>query len=260
VFTPATLRGAEGQAALRGLRPHLVVVCAYGHILPQALLDVPPLGCFNLHFSLLPRWRGASPLQAAILAGDARTGVTLQRMVAALDAGPLVAGSAPEAIGADDTAESLGQRLAGVSADLLVRALPLLLSGHPPLTPQDEARVTACRTLRKEDGAIDWTRESATAIERKVRAFTPWPGCHGFLGSRRLGLVRVAVASDAEAGPLAAQPVPAGTILPGGLVAATPGCVRLLEVKPEGKAAMTWADFARGAPHAVGTPLTSRPA
>lgn len=260
VFKPEKLRDPEGQTALRGLQPRLVIVCAYGHLLPQGLLDLPPLGCFNLHFSLLPRWRGASPVQAAILAGDAMTGVSLQRMVAALDAGPLVAESAPVPIGPDDTAGTLGQRLATVSADLLARALPLLLSGRSPLQPQDEARVTTCRTLRKEDGAIDFAREDASSVHRKVRAFTPWPGCHAFLGSRRLGLVRVAVATDAEAAPLAAQPVPAGTILPGGLVAAASGCVRLVEVKPEGKAAMSWSDFARGAPQAVGAQLTARPA
>ncbi len=260
VFQPEKLRSDAGQAALVGLQPRLVIVCAYGHILSQGLLDLPPLGCFNLHFSLLPRWRGASPLQAAILAGDAMTGVSLQRMVAALDAGPLAADSKPVPIGGEDTAATLGQRLAGVAADLLTRTLPVLLTGRPPLTPQDEARTTTCRTLRKEDGAIDWTREDAAAVQRKVRAFTPWPGCHAFLGARRLGLVRVVVATDQEAAPLAAQPVPAGTILPGGLVATATGCVRLLELKPEGKPAMAWADFARGNPQAVGARLTAQPA
>jgi methionyl-tRNA formyltransferase len=260
VFTPAKLRSAEGTAALRDLAPQLAIVCAYGQILTQPLLNLPALGCFNLHFSLLPRWRGASPLQAAIFAGDAVTGVSLQRMVLELDAGPLVAESDPAAIGPDDTAETLGWRLADVSAAVLRRALPGLLSGNPPTTPQDPARITTCRTLRKEDGAIDWTRETAEAIARKVRAYTPWPGCHAFLGARRLGLVRVAVASDEEAAPYAAQPVPAGTILPGGVIATASGCVRLLGVKPEGKAAMAWDDFTRGTPSAVGARLTPRPA
>ncbi|HEX7929253.1 MAG TPA: methionyl-tRNA formyltransferase, partial [bacterium] len=203
VFKPEKLRSVEGEAALRALAPHLVVVCAYGHILSQALLDLPKLGCFNLHFSLLPRWRGASPVQSAILVGDATTGVSLQRMVAALDAGPIAAESAPEPIRTDDTSETLGERLAEVSAHLVEATLPALLSGRSVLKSQDPARITLCRTFRKEDGAIDWAQESPEAIERRVRAFTPWPGCHGFVGGKRLGLLRVAVASQQEIAPLA---------------------------------------------------------
>lgn len=258
VFTPAKLRSPEGEAALRSLSPALVVVCAYGHILPQGVLDLPPLGCFNLHFSLLPRWRGASPVQAAILTGDAVTGVTLQRMVAELDAGPVAAASAPEPLRPDDTAATLGARLAEIAAALLTRALPGLLSGQVPLTPQDPTQVTICRTLRKEDGAIDWERSSAAEVERKVRAYTPWPGCHGFLGGRRLALVRVAVATEAGETPAAAPPAP-GTLLPGGRVACAQGCVRLLRVKPEGKAEMAWEDFVRGAPGVIGQRLLPRP-
>jgi methionyl-tRNA formyltransferase len=260
VFTPAKLRSPEGESALRVLQPRLVVVCAYGHILSQALLDLPPLGCFNLHFSLLPRWRGASPVQSAILAGDAVTGVSLQRMAAALDAGPITAESEPEAIRPGDTAETLGARLADVSARLLRESLPALLAGKATLRPQDESRVTVCRTFKKEDGAIDWERSTAEEVERKVRAFTPWPGCHSFLAGKRLGLLRVAVATEAEAAPLATQPVPPGSLLPGGLVACRAGCVRLVEVKPEGKGAMLWADYARGAARAAGTRFTSVPA
>lgn len=259
VHTPAKLRSDEGAAALREAAPELAIVCAYGQLLTQPLLDLPRLGCYNLHFSLLPRWRGASPLQAAILAGDAQTGVSLQRMVLELDAGPLAAESERIAIAPEDTAELLGKRLAEVSAALLRRMLPALLAGDPPLRAQNPAAVTTCRTLRKDDGAIDWARESAEVITRKVRAYTPWPGCHAFLGARRLGLLRVAVAGEVEAAPFAAQPVPAGTILPGGLVAATPGCVRLLAVKPEGKAAMPWGDFVRGMPGAIGAQLSLRP-
>ncbi|HEX7926546.1 MAG TPA: methionyl-tRNA formyltransferase, partial [bacterium] len=193
------------------------------------------------------------------LTGDATTGVSLQRMVAALDAGPIAAESAPELIRPEDTSESLGDRLAEVSARLMEAALPTLLSGRSTLRPQDPAGVTLCRTFRKEDGAIDWEQESPEAIERRVRAFTPWPGCHAFAGGKRLGLLRVAVASPQEIAPLAAQPVPAGTILPGGIVAAGTGGVRLLEVKPEGKGAMAWTDYVRGASHVVGTRLTQRP-
>jgi methionyl-tRNA formyltransferase len=259
VFKPEKIRSPEGDGALRGLHPQLVVVCAYGHILPQAILDLAPLGCFNLHFSLLPRWRGASPVQSAILTGDAVTGVSLQRMVAALDAGPIATESIPLPIAADDTSDTLGQRLSEVSARLLEACLPALLSGRVTLKPQDPAQVTLCRTFHKEDGAVDWEGASAVEIERKVRAFTPWPGCHGFVGGKRLGLVRVAVATEQETAPLAAQPLPPGTIAPGGVVTTTGGGVRLVEVKPEGKGTMPWSDFVRGAGHVVGMRLTPQP-
>lgn len=257
VFTPARIRAAEAQGELRRLAPDLIVVCAYGQIFPRAMLDLPPLGCYNLHFSRLPRWRGASPIQAAILAGDATTGVCLQRMVEALDAGPLAAQSAPVAIGPDDTAGTLGARLAGVSAALLRDALPRLLTGSVVLTPQDAAGVTTCRTLRKEDGAVDFATESARQLERRVRAYQPWPGCHCFLGARRIGLAGVEVADDAPGEPPTASPP--GVILPGGRVATAAGFIRLRRVTPEGKAPMTWEAFAHGNPQALGAKLTPAP-
>ncbi|MDH4226013.1 MAG: methionyl-tRNA formyltransferase, partial [Deltaproteobacteria bacterium] len=152
VLTPLKSGGPDALEALARWRPDFVVVCAYGKLLPRRVLDVPPLGCFNLHFSLLPRWRGASPIQAAILAGDTATGVSLQRMVMQLDAGP-VALEAPAAILPDDTAGVLGQRLADLSGELLTRALPDLLQGRLSHKPQDESAVTLCHTIRKEDGA-----------------------------------------------------------------------------------------------------------
>jgi methionyl-tRNA formyltransferase len=255
VHTPVLLQGPAGERALRDARPALVIVCAYGHILPRALLELPPLGCYNLHFSLLPRWRGASPVQAAILAGDGQTGVSLQRMAVELDAGEIAARSAPVTIAPDDTAESLALRLADVAASLVAEALPRLLARELPLTPQDPAGVTLCRTLRKEDGAVDWEAETAAAIERKVRAYTPWPGCHGFLAGKRLGLVRVALAPP----PPQAAGAPPGTILPGGVVATRAGGLRLLEVKPEGKGAMPWAAFVNGTPAAIGARLAAAP-
>ncbi len=200
VLSPASLRGEAGFGELAELKPELAIVCAYGQILPRRVLDLPRLGCWNLHFSLLPRWRGASPVQAAILAGDEATGVSLQRMVEALDAGPLLAGSAPVAIGADETAEALGARLADVAARLLLGALPALLAGAPALTPQDEARATVCRKIDKGAGLVDWSREPAAEIVRKVRAYTPWPGCASYLGAARLGLVRVEAVETGGAG------------------------------------------------------------
>jgi len=258
VLSPASLRSEEGFRAWAGLQPELAIVCAYGQILPLRALDLPRLGCWNLHFSLLPRWRGASPVQAAILAGDASTGVSLQRMVEALDAGPLAASSAPVPIGAGETAEALGTRLADVATQVLLEALPALLAGAPALTPQDEARVTVCRKIDKGAGAVDWSGEPAAEIVRKVRAYTPWPGCASYLGALRLGLVRVEeVAADAlRPGEPHRQ---AGLIGADGVVPALAGWVRLLEVKPEGRGAMPFSAFIHGHPQAVGGRLTRVP-
>lgn len=259
VFTPERIGGADGLEALQRLQPVLAVVCAYGQIFPEQVLQLPPLGCFNLHFSLLPHWRGASPVQAAILAGDAVTGVSLQKMVQKLDAGPIVAHSAPVTIAPQDNAESLAARLAESSGVLLNSALPAMLAGTAALHPQDESMATECRTIPKTAGAVDWSRETAVEIERKLRAFTPWPGCHCYLGGRRLGLVRLEVVGPV-AGPEGYPPAAPGVLHPGGFVAAREGWVRLLEVKPEGKGAMPFAAFINGAPAAAGSSLTPEPA
>lgn len=253
VLTPRRARAPEALDALRALEPALAIVCAYGQLLPEALLELPPLGCYNLHFSLLPRWRGASPVQAALLAGDASTGVSLQRMVLELDAGDVVAETPPLPIAPDDTAGSLGERLAEAAAALLTRTLPLLLSGDPPRTPQEPAQVTHCRLIRKEHGAVDFAAEDAAQIERKCRAFTPWPGCYAFLGSRRLGLARVRLADPP---PDAAPGSPPGTLHADGRVPAAQGWVQLDAVRPEGRATMAFAAFRNGNPGAVGAVLT----
>ena len=257
VFTPEKIRSAEALQQLGDLRPDIAVVCAYGQLFSQALLELPRLGCYNLHFSLLPRWRGASPVQAAILAGDAVTGVTFQRMVLELDAGPSAAETPPIPIRPDDTAETLSGRLAEAAAELLAATLPHLLKGLPPLREQDGAGVTRCRTLAKEAGAIHWEAETALEVERKVRAFTPWPGCFSFLGQRRLGIARVEIAAPPAAA--AGEASAPGTLGAGGLVPAREGWVRLLEVKPEGKRAMSAAEFLNGMPGALGALLQPAP-
>jgi methionyl-tRNA formyltransferase len=253
VATPDKAGSAEALATLRAWAPELAVVCAYGQLLSQPVLDVPRLGAYNLHFSLLPRWRGASPVQAALLAGDGTTGVSLQRMVLALDAGAIVAETAPLPILPRDTAATLAERLAEAAAELVRANLVPLLAGDLPLRDQDPAGVTLCRTLRKEQGAVDWATESAVQIERKRRAFTPWPGCYTFLGRRRLALIELEVAASP------AEREPPGTLLSGGLVACREGFVRLIEVKPEGKAAMPFAAFLRGTPAATGQRLSPTP-
>lgn len=253
VSTPAKAGSEEGLASLRAFEPDMLVVCAYGQILPEALLTMPPLGSFNLHFSLLPRWRGASPVQAALLAGDAATGVSLQKMALALDAGPLVASTEPMAIQPDDTAESLGGRLAQASAQLLLRALPAVLAGNAALSPQDEDAVTFCRTIKKTQGAVDWTAENAVDIDRKCRAYTPWPGCFGYLGERRVAFTELRVLEESGA---FGNP---GVLTREGVIDAAVGRISLLRIKPEGKGPMALQDFVNGAPGVVGRQFTPGP-
>jgi methionyl-tRNA formyltransferase len=252
VRSPESVREEDGLRSVADWTPDLLIVCAYGQLLNRAVLDSPRLGSWNLHFSLLPRWRGASPVQAAILAGDAETGVSLQRIVEALDAGPLLASSAPVPIGAAETADELGARLADVAAGLLIDALPAILSGTPAVTPQDESRVTVCRKIGKAAGIVDWGREPADEIVRKVRAFTPWPGCASYLGALRLGLIRVEAVKPPPAG------IP-GTLGADGRVPAAAGAVRLIEVKPAGRGVMAFSDFVNGHPEVVGQRLTAAP-
>lgn len=255
VFTPRRVGEEASLEVFREWETELAIVCAYGQIFPRELLELPPLGCFNLHFSLLPRWRGASPVQAALLAGDSVTGVTLQRMAKELDAGDIAAETEPVPIAPGDTAATLGTRLAEASGNLLAATLPLLLRGNPPLRPQDTSGITFCRTIRKEEGAVDFTGESALEIERKCRAYTPWPGCHAYLGTRRLGLPRLELADPPPDAP-DAKP---GRLRADGRIAAREGWLRLVEVKPEGKNAMDFQAFRNGNPGAVGAALNPRP-
>ena len=180
VLQPPNLRDSDTLARLRELSPEVIVVVAYGQILRPDVLDIPARGVVNVHPSLLPRWRGASPIPAAILAGDERTGVTIMLM----DAGWTAAQSLPRAkpqsmIG--DTAASLSDTLSQAGADLLAETLPRWLAGEIEPQPQDESQATVCPLLRKEDGAIDWTLP-AIDIWRRVRAYNPWPGAFTSLG------------------------------------------------------------------------------
>jgi methionyl-tRNA formyltransferase len=173
VEQPATLKSAESAAGLASHEPDLMVVVAYGLILPQAILDVPRLGCLNIHASLLPRWRGAAPIQRAILAGDTRTGVTIMKMDAGLDTGPMLLVRSLE-IGATENAGSLHDRVAMLGADAILDAIgPWMAGGVEPVAqPLDGATYAA--KIRKEEAVIDWSR-AAGEIARQVRAFNPWP-------------------------------------------------------------------------------------
>ncbi len=178
VLQPPTLRDPEVLKRLRALSPEIIIVVAYGQILRQELLDLPSRGVVNVHPSLLPRWRGASPIPASILAGDERTGVTIMLMDTGMDSGPVLA-QEDVPIHDDDTSRSLSDTLAALGADLLVRTLPPWLAGETLPQPQDDSLATTCPLLRKEDGAIDW-QLPATDIWRRVRAYNPWPGAYTF--------------------------------------------------------------------------------
>ncbi len=235
VRTPARLRRAEDEwAAFASLGLDAAVVAAYGLILPPAMLAAPRRGCLNIHASLLPRWRGAAPIQAAILAGDRETGVTIMRMDEGLDTGPMLLAE-PVPITDQTTAASLHDTLAMLGARLILRAL----NENPPERPQPEQGATYAPKLTREDGRIDWTKPAA-AIERQVRAFDPWPGAFTTLGGKMLKVLRARVEEGAGS--------PGAVLDPGLLVACGAGALRLERVQLAGRAAMEGADFLRGHP------------
>lgn len=174
VFQPEKIRRPEAIETLRQWTPDVYVVAAFGQILPQAVLDIPPHGSVNVHASLLPRWRGAAPIQAVIRAGDAETGITIMKMDAGLDTGPMLRQRAIP-LAPDETGQSLHDRLAELGGDLLIETLPGYLRGEILPQPQDNSLTTLAPRIQKEEGHIDWTQDAAQ-IERTVRAFTPWPG------------------------------------------------------------------------------------
>jgi methionyl-tRNA formyltransferase len=184
VFQPEKLRRPAAIEALKRWLPDVYVVAAFGQILPQTVLDIPRHGSVNVHASLLPRWRGAAPIQAAIRAGDARSGITIMKMDAGLDTGPILSQRAI-ALAFDETGQTLHDKLAVLGSELLIETLPGFLSGEIISQPQDDALATYAPTIKKEEGLIDWTR-SAEEIERLVRAFTPWPGTYTFWNGQPL--------------------------------------------------------------------------
>jgi methionyl-tRNA formyltransferase len=174
VFQPEKIRRPDAIEQLKQWTPDVYVVAAFGQILPQAVLDIPPHGSVNIHASLLPRWRGAAPIQAVIRAGDAETGVTIMKMDAGLDTGPMLRQRAIP-VAPDETGQSLHDKLAELGGDLLIETLPGYLEGTITPQPQPDEGVTLAPRIQKEEGHIDWTQDAAQ-IERTVRAFTPWPG------------------------------------------------------------------------------------
>jgi methionyl-tRNA formyltransferase len=242
VQTPERLRrDLAAHAAFADLDLDVAVVAAYGLILPQPMLDAPRRGCLNIHASLLPRWRGASPIQSAILAGDRESGVTIMRMEAGLDTGPmLLQASVP--ITPRTTGASLHDALAGLGADLILRAL----DENPPAIAQPEGATYAAK-LAREDGCITWS-EPAAAIERRIRAFDPWPGTFTSLSGGLIKILAAEVVADAS-GP------PGYTLTADLLIACGSGALRPLRVQRAGRAALDLADFLRGHPVPAGTQL-----
>ncbi len=251
VRTPLNFKAQEDRDAFAALNADAAIVVAYGLILPRAILEAPRLGCFNLHASLLPRWRGAAPIQRAIMAGDARTGVQVMRMEAGLDTGPIcLSESTP--ITPDDTAGSLHDRLAQIGASLLPRALAALERDSLGCTPQVEEGVTYAAKLTPADARIDWSK-SARAVDCQIRGLSPSPGAWFEMPGENGKPVRVkALFSRAEQG--AGAP---GEILDDELlVACADGAVRLLRVQREGKGPLDASDFLRGAKLARGARVT----
>ncbi|MAG56668.1 MAG: methionyl-tRNA formyltransferase [Planctomycetes bacterium] len=259
LYQPQRLNRPEPRERIGALQPDVLVVIAYGQILKPKVLALPRLGCVNLHGSLLPRHRGASPVQAAILAADAETGVTVMCMDEGLDSGPLLlAGRTP--IAGDDTGGTLHDRLSEMGAPLLVEALRGLDAGTIVPEPQDPAQITTCGLIDKRDGLIDWT-SGATEIERRSRAYDPWPGGYTFatVRDRELRLV-VERAEVVEPSDRAAGAVPGCVVHAEGddlQVATGQGVLRLLRLKPAGKRAMVTAEFLRGYPLKPGEHLGS---
>jgi len=238
LLQPAKIKDPSVIEEIRGFTPDVIVVVAYGQILPRDVLEIPRLACLNLHASLLPRWRGAAPIQAAIAAGDSETGFTVMYMDEGLDTGDILLQRNVEIL-PNDTGGSLHDRLAQIAPDTLLESLRLLAVGNAPRIPQDNARATYASKLKREHGQIDWS-ESAEVVERKIRAYNPWPGAFMKVDGQNLKAFSASVVD------LNGQP---GEILRSDkdlIVATGKGALSLAEVKLEGKRRMSAEEFLRG--------------
>ena len=241
VLQPARIKDQQAIEEIGALKPDVIVVMAYGQILPRDVLEIPKIACLNVHASLLPRWRGAAPIQAAIAAGDRETGITVMYVAEALDAGDILLKRRIDIL-PGDTGGSLHNRLAKLAPEALLKSLQLLAKGNPPRIPQDNTLATYAPKLKREDGKIDWS-ESADAIERKIRAFDPWPGAFMTIkidGTHKLKIFSASIV-DLQGNP--------GQILRNQdelVVAAGKGALSLGDVQLEGKRRMSAPNFLRG--------------
>lgn len=238
VIQPVRLREPSAFAQLQAWQPDVIIVAAFGQILRPEVLNLPPYGCLNVHASLLPRWRGAAPIQAALLHGDEITGVTIMKMDPGVDTGAILS-QASLPIEPQDTAGSLSSKLAELGATLLLETLPAYLDGKCQPQPQDDTQATYAPLLKKEDGLLDFT-QTATALERRVRAFNPWPGAYTYWQDQPLKVLRASCA--------AGQCIPGERRILRGLpaVGTAEGFLVLEEVQPAGKRPMPGKAFLQG--------------
>jgi methionyl-tRNA formyltransferase len=238
ILQPARIKNQKAIEEIRDFAPDVIVVVAYGQILPRDVLEIPRLACLNLHASLLPRWRGAAPIQAAIAAGDCETGITVMYMDEGLDTGDILLQRSVNIL-PNDTGGSLHDRLAQIAPETLLESLRLVAAGNAPRIAQDNARATYAPKLKREHGLIEWS-ESAEAIERKIRAYNPWPGVFMKVDRQNLKVFSASVIN------LNRQP---GEVLRSDkdlIVATGKGALSLGEVQLEGKRRMSAAEFLRG--------------
>jgi methionyl-tRNA formyltransferase len=250
VLQPERLRDAGAVEQVLSVHPDVIVVASYGQILPRILLEAPPFKALNLHPSLLPRYRGSSPISAPILAGDLETGTTLMLMSPRMDAGPVL-DRRRVGIGSEETAGELLERLAAASARLLLDDLPLWLNGAIEPEPQNEAQATYTERLTKDDGEIDWT-STAESIQRQVRAFTPWPGAYSFWNGKRLKLLETR-AGEGRFRPGSVQVIPGDGLS----VGAGRGVLHVQRLQLAGGKPVSAAEFIRGHPDLAGAILGS---
>jgi len=251
IFQPPSLKRAEAQEELAGLTPDMIVVAAYGLFLPKATLDLPPLGCLNVHPSLLPKYRGPSPVASAILSGDTDTGVTVIRLDEGMDSGPIIA-QRETAIGSEEDGAGLTSRLFEMGAELMVETLPDWEEGRIAAAPQDDAAATTTKLLKREDGEIDWGQDAAQ-IARQLCAYQPWPGVFTKWRGKLLKITEAAevaeYATDSAPGQVIALPS-------GGLgVATAHGTLEIRRLQLEGSRASVTAEFLRGHADIVGAVL-----
>ena len=239
VLQPPTLKDPQAAAQIAAFQPDILVVAAYGLILPQAVLDIPAQGCLNVHASLLPRWRGAAPVQAAILAGDEETGVSLMAMTAGLDCGPVYVEEAV-AIGTEETAGELHDRLAALGGELLVRHFDAIVDNTLEAVEQDDSEATYAGKISKQDARLDW-QEPAAALHRRVRAYNPVPGAFFLLDDMPVKCWRAGVVTNA-AGAAPGEVVSAGR--DGIVVACGRDALRLDSLQRPGKRPVTASEFA----------------
>jgi len=243
VLTPGKIGDAEKE--LRDLRPDVIAVAAYGQFIPRAIRELAPGGCINIHPSLLPRYRGAAPIQWAVANGDAVTGVTIMHVAKVMDSGDMIL-QREVPIGPDETAAVLEPRLAAIGAEMLLEAIDLIAAGKAVRIPQDEACATVARKITKDDGRIDWGTPAPTIFNR-IRGFQPWPGAFSAHAGRLLKVLRARVEPDPSSGSKPAPGAITGTNAEGPLIACGVGSLRLLDVQPEGRAVMPAAAWLNGA-------------